>query len=112
MVRHDDQFLTTGRVRARACGRSRLNRWDPGDGVVTRIGHHGRIRVRIGPRQLLSPVMKPFPSANHDWAMAQGEGNLRPELARPRAAGDATVLDVLPLPTGPTFARRGRGASS
>jgi hypothetical protein len=80
------------------------------DGVTsTRIEYDWRIRAEKDLLRILTPVMRPFFSANHHWAMAQGERSLRLELARRRAAGDQTVLDALPRPPGPTFDLRRRG---
>jgi len=50
----------------------------------------------------LSLVMKPIFSANHHWAMRNGERSLALELAR-RHATDPTILAALPKPPGPTF---------
>lgn len=49
----------------------------------------------------LAWLMKPLFSANHRWAMAQGEQSLLLELARRRARTDIE-RDLLPAPPGPT----------
>lgn len=48
-------------------------------------------------------LMKPIFSANHHWAMAQGERSLKLELAR-RHATDAAELALIPTPPETTFA--------
>ena len=50
----------------------------------------------------LSPLLKPIFSANHHWAMRQGERSLKLELARQQAP-DAAARQQLPAPPGPTF---------
>ena len=49
----------------------------------------------------LSFIMKPLFSANHHWAMRQGERSLLLELAR-RHARSAAERAVIPAPPGPT----------
>ena len=49
--------------------------------------------------RLLSPLLKPLFSFNHNWCMKQGATSLKLELARRRALDAA----LIPLPPGPTF---------
>ena len=81
-------------------------------GPMTEVEYDWRIRAEKGILRTFSVVMKPIFSANHHWAMAQGERSLRLELARRHAAGDPAVLAAIPEPPGPTFPhnlrRRGR----
>ena len=74
----------------------------------------GRSPAEKGVLKTFSLVMKPIFSANHHWAMAQGEKSLRLELARRHAANDRLLLAAIPAPPGPTFPhnlrRRGRRA--
>ena len=72
-------------------------------GPVTEVEYDWRIRAEKGVLRTFSLVMKPIFSANHHWAMRQGERSLRLELARRHAAGDPTVLAAIPAPPGPTF---------
>jgi len=60
-------------------------------------------KVRADKRLLrdLSALMKPIFSANHHWAMAQGERSLLLELARLHAR-TALERELLPAPPGPT----------
>lgn len=51
----------------------------------------------------LSWLMKPIFSANHRWAMAQGEQSLKLELAR-RRAETAEECELIPEPPAPTRA--------
>ncbi len=83
------------------------------DGPLTEVEYDWRIRAEKGVLRTFSVVMKPIFSANHHWAMAQGERSLRLELARRHAAGDPAVLAAIPAPPGPTFPhnlRRGHRA--
>jgi hypothetical protein len=72
-------------------------------GPVTEVEYDWRIRAEKGVLRTFSLAMKPIFSANHHWAMRQGERSLRLELARRHAAGDPTVLAAIPAPPGPTF---------
>jgi hypothetical protein len=59
-------------------------------GAWVDITYDWRIRVEKAGIKQLSPILKPIFSANHRWAMRQGEVCLKEELARRRAdaAGD------------------------
>ena len=80
MARNDHRFLTTWRVHATPqevvdvlSDASDLPRWWPSvGGPVTRVEYDWRIRAQKGLLKVLSPVMRPLFSANHHWAMAQG----------------------------------------
>jgi hypothetical protein len=52
--------------------------------------------------RMFSFLFKPIFSANHRWAMAQGEESLKLELARRRAASPEDAARI-PSPPGPTF---------
>jgi hypothetical protein len=57
------------------------------DGGFANITYDWRIRADKPVLRYLSFLLKPIFSANHRWAMAQGEKSLRAELARrPQAA--------------------------
>ena len=73
------------------------------DGDATRVTYDWRIAATKPLLRRLSALAKPLFAANHHWAMRRGEESLRIELARRRAAGDATILAALPAPPGPTF---------
>ncbi len=62
------------------------------------ITYDWRIRADKPLLKTLSFILKPIFSANHHWAMRQGEKSLRLEVARRRAADPAAV----PPPPGPT----------
>src|SRR4029077_9470600 len=55
------------------------------DGSQGRVVYDWRIRAEKPLLRTFSFLLKPFFSANHRWAMAQGEKSLRLELARRRA---------------------------
>jgi hypothetical protein len=56
------------------------------DGTAVSITYDWRIRADKPLLRYLSFLLKPIFSANHRWAMAQGETSLRAELARRRAS--------------------------
>ena len=74
-------------------------RQDGPDAVIT---YDWRISAHKPLLRYLSPVLKPIFSANHHWAMAQGEQSLRLELARRRASNDAERARI-PPPPAPTM---------
>lgn len=53
--------------------------------------------------KLLTPVLRPLFSFNHEWAMRRGEESLHLELQRRRAASDAERANIpaAPAPTWP-----------
>ena len=85
---------------------------DAPEGPLTSVVYDWKIVAEKGVLRTFSFAMKPIFSANHHWAMAQGEKSLRLELARRRAAHDPLLLSAIPEPPGPTFPhnlrRRGR----
>lgn len=78
------------------------------DGEWVDITYDWRISAEKPLLRLLSPILKPIFSANHRWAMVQGERSLVLEIARRHAASPAALAQVA-LPPGPTFhsARKG-----
>jgi hypothetical protein len=56
------------------------------DGSFVNITYDWKIRADKPLLRYLSFLFKPIFSANHRWAMAQGEASLRAELTRRRAA--------------------------
>lgn len=52
--------------------------------------------------KLLTPLLRPFFSANHHWAMRMGENSLTLELKRRSAKTEAERISI-PAPPGPTF---------
>ncbi len=56
------------------------------DGEVADIRYVWEVSVEKPLLRLLAPILWPAFTANHKWAMAQGEDGLRKELARRRAA--------------------------
>ncbi len=79
------------------------------DGSWVNITYDWQVRADKPLLRRLSALMKPIFSANHVWAMQQGEKSLRLELARLAAGADVAT----PPPPGPTFAwfiRRSRPA--
>lgn len=82
------------------------------EGPLTSVTYDWKIVAEKGVLKTFSRVIKPLFSANHHWAMAQGEKSLVLELARRHAAGDPALLAAIPRPPGPTFPhnlrRRGR----
>ncbi|HEY6012552.1 MAG TPA: SRPBCC family protein [Candidatus Limnocylindrales bacterium] len=91
--------------------RAELGEDDPG-GPLTAVAYDWLIVAEKGILKTLSPIMKPIFSANHHWAMAQGERSLRLELARRHAGTDRAIAAAIPPPPGPTFPHnlRRRGA--
>jgi uncharacterized protein YndB with AHSA1/START domain len=75
----------------------------PSGGPTTRVVYDWRISAEKGLLKRFSFAMKPIFAANHRWAMARGEESLKLELARRRAAGDATILAAIPAPPPATF---------
>jgi Polyketide cyclase / dehydrase and lipid transport len=62
------------------------------DGDATWVTYDWRVRTEKPLLKLLSPILKPLFSANHDQVMADGEAALCAELERRRAAtGNAPV---------------------
>ncbi|MBI3749261.1 MAG: SRPBCC family protein [Chloroflexi bacterium] len=76
---------------------------DDAAGPLTSVAYDWLIVAEKGILKTLSPVMKPIFSANHHWAMAQGERSLRLELARRHAGTDRAIAAAIPAPPGPTF---------
>ena len=74
------------------------------DGPDVKITYDWRVSARKPLLRRLSWLLKPAFSANHHWAMAQGEESLQLELRRRRAKG-VEELAGIPPPPGPTFAR-------
>ncbi len=71
------------------------------DGEWVDIIYHWRVRADKPLLRYFSFIMKPIFSANHHWAMRQGEESLKLELRR-RHAAPQTQSEV-PPPPGPTF---------
>jgi len=71
------------------------------DGPWVDITYDWRVRAGKPLLRRLSFIMKPIFSANHYWAMAQGEESLRLELAR-RSARTAEERKRIAAPPGPT----------
>jgi hypothetical protein len=69
------------------------------DGPRVNITYDWRILAEKPLLRWLSFLVKPVFSANHRWAMAQGEKSLRLELAR-RRANSAEELARIPAPPG------------
>ena len=76
---------------------------DSPEGPLTSVVYDWKITAEKGVLKTFSAVMRPIFSANHHWAMAQGEKSLRLELARRQAADDPLLLAAIPAPPGPTF---------
>lgn len=72
------------------------------DGEWVNITYDWRIMATKPLLRYLSFMMKPIFSANHHWAMAQGEESLKLELARRHAPTEAEKAKI-PAPPGPTF---------
>ena len=72
-------------------------------GPLSSVVYDWKITAEKGVLKTFSAVMKPIFSANHHWAMTQGEKSLRLELARRHAASDPLLLSAIPAPPGPTF---------
>jgi hypothetical protein len=71
------------------------------DGPHVRVIYDWRIRAEKPLLRTFSFLLKPLFSANHRWAMAQGEKGLKLELAR-RRARTAEELACIPAPEDPT----------
>ena len=71
------------------------------DGSHVRVVYDWRIRAEKPLLRTFSFLLKPLFSANHRWAMAQGEKSLKLELAR-RRARTAEELACIPVPEDPT----------
>jgi hypothetical protein len=76
---------------------------DAPQGPLTSVQYDWKISAQKGVLRIFSFAMKPVFSANHHWAMAQGEKSLLLELARRHAANDPLLLAAIPAPPGPTF---------
>ena len=72
-------------------------------GPLTLVTYDWLIVAEKGLLKRLSPIMKPIFSANHHWAMSNGERSLALELARRHAATDPTIAAAIPAAPGPTF---------
>ena len=70
-------------------------------GPRVRIAYDWQIHAKKPLLRIFSFLLKPLFSANHRWAMAQGEKSLRLEIAR-RRARTAEELAHIPAPPGPT----------
>jgi len=70
------------------------------DGDYTTVDSDWRISIHMPLLGLLSPIVNPFYSANHRWAMAKGEESLKLELQRLRAASQAARSQVAQPPAG------------
>ena len=73
------------------------------DGPRVKVAYDWQILAEKPLLRRLSFLLKPIFSANHRWAMAQGEKSLRLELAR-RRAKTAGELASIPAPLGSTAA--------
>lgn len=71
------------------------------DGEWVDIIYHWRVRADKPLLRYFSFIMKPIFSANHHWAMRQGEESLKLELRRRHVAPQAQ--SEIPPPPGPTF---------
>lgn len=72
------------------------------DGDWVDITYDWRVRADKPLLRRLSFLLKPLFSANHHWAMRQGERSLQLELAR-RHAPTPAARQAVPAPPGPTF---------
>jgi hypothetical protein len=72
------------------------------DGPWVNIIYDWKIKAEKPLLRCFSFIMKPIFSANHHWAMAQGEKSLQLELARRHAAGRDELAHI-PAPPQPTF---------
>jgi hypothetical protein len=75
------------------------------EGDFVDVTYDWRINADKPLLRLGTPVLRPFFSANHRWAMARGQESLELELRRRRATTEAERAEV-PPPPGPTFVRR------
>src|SRR5215471_5283739 len=71
------------------------------DGEWVNVTYDWKIKAEKPLLRYFSFVMKPIFSANHRWAMANGEESLKLELAR-RHAVDQKELALIPAPPEPT----------
>jgi hypothetical protein len=72
------------------------------DGEWVNITYDWKINAEKPLLRNFSFIMKPLFSANHQWAMRQGETSLKLELLRRRAATEVERARI-PAPPGPTF---------
>lgn len=73
------------------------------DGEWVNITYDWKIRAEKPLLRTLSPIMKPIFSANHLWAMRQGEASLKLELLRRHAASEEARAAVpAPPPATPS----------
>ena len=70
------------------------------DGPFVNVHYDWRIHAEKPLLRTLTPLLRPLFSANHRWAMAQGEESLKLELLRRRAA-TADARAAVPPPPGP-----------
>lgn len=70
------------------------------DGDLVDVVYDWRVRVEKPLVRRLSFALKPLFEANHRWAMAQGEGSLKLELARRQATSEVRRREI-PPPPGP-----------
>ncbi len=70
------------------------------DGPMVDVVYDWRVRADKPLLKALSGLLKPLFSANHRWAMAQGETSLQLELLRRRAL-NAAARRAIPSPPGP-----------
>ncbi|HKU36437.1 MAG TPA: SRPBCC family protein [Paenarthrobacter sp.] len=73
------------------------------DGPEVVITYDWRVSTAKPLLRRLSWLLKPAFSANHHWAMAQGEESLKLELRRRRSTTDPARV---PAPPGPTFTHK------
>ena len=71
------------------------------DGAWVKITYDWKIAAEKPLLRYFSFIMKPFFSANHQWAMRKGEESLKLELARrhARTAEEAALVPAPPQPT-------------
>jgi hypothetical protein len=74
------------------------------DGPFVDVVYDWRILAEKPLLKALTPILKPIFEANHRWAMRQGEASLKLELARRRAADDASRRAIAPPPGPVTYA--------
>jgi hypothetical protein len=72
------------------------------DGEFVDVTYDWKVRADKPLLRYFSFVMKPIFSANHRWAMTQGEKSLKLELAR-RHAATPDLRQRIPAPPGATF---------
>ncbi|EYD75634.1 hypothetical protein Rumeso_02721 [Rubellimicrobium mesophilum DSM 19309] len=72
------------------------------DGPTAVVRYDWDVEARKPILRALSWLFRPVFTANHDWAMRQGEESLRLELARRRAVTPEERSRILP-PPGPSF---------